>query len=202
MPKNFALRKTRSGKGLLPPNPKRWEDEHNALDLRHALELPLDRRLVHDDAFGLLDEVYVVPHSKLKGLAADLGGHFTGTRSSRWSGMCVPCEDGMTLVIYNDSHPPRRVRATLMEEFFHIWLEHKPTRLRLMANGEGKREFHKEIEEEAYGSGAAALVPYQALKSMLKDGKSVDYIADHFLVSSQLVDFRIRVAKLSKLKSG
>ena len=108
----------------------------------------------------------------------------------------------MTLVIYNDSHPPRRVRATLMEEFFHIWLEHKPTRLRLMSNGQGKREFHKEIEEEAYGSGAAALVPYQSLRSMLKDGMSVDEIADHFLVSSQLVDFRIRVAKLTNLLRG
>ena len=42
MPKNFALRRPRKGTGVLPPNPNRWEQEHNALDLRHELALPLD----------------------------------------------------------------------------------------------------------------------------------------------------------------
>jgi Zn-dependent peptidase ImmA (M78 family) len=200
VPKNFALRKNRSGKGLLPPNPTRWEQEHNALDLRHELNLPLSERLPHDKAFELLEEVYVLPHRELN-LEASVANYFTGQRANRWSGMCIEYPAGPTLVIYNDSHPPLRVRATLMEEFFHLWLEHKPSRVRILANGEGKRDFNGDIETEAYGSGAAALVPYQPLKQMLQRGDSIGYIADHFLVSEQLIQFRIQISRLARGRS-
>jgi hypothetical protein len=199
MPKNFALRSTRGGRGLLPPNPKRWEHEHNGLDLRHELNLPIDDRLPHEAAFELLHEVHVLPHCSLS-LESTVGSHFAGTRSGKWSGMCVPCPDGPTIVIYNAHHPLRRIRATLMEEFFHLWLGHAPTHLRLYSDGEGRRDFDHDRESEAYGSGAAALVPYKPLRAMLEEGHRIGSIADHFLVSEQLVDFRIRVARLSRLR--
>jgi hypothetical protein len=87
-----------------------------------------------------------------------------------------------------------------MEEFFHLWLEHPPDRLRLLSDGEGRRDFDGGKESEAYGSGAAALVPYTALKAMLTQGKTLLQIADHFLVSEALVEFRIRVTKLGALR--
>lgn len=126
--------------------------------------------------------------------------YFRNSASRHWSGMCIPC-DGTMLVVYNDSHPPRRIRATLMEEFFHLWLGHKPTRLKVFANGHSKRDFDRAKESEAYGSGAAALVPYQSLRGMLKKGASVPTIADHFLVSEQLVEFRIRICKLARIRN-
>lgn len=89
-----------------------------------------------------------------------------------------------------------------MEEFFHLWLDHKPTTLRVFANGDSKRDFDRAKESEAYGSGAAALVPYKALRAMLEKGRPVRVIADHYLVSEQLVEFRIRVCKLSRLRRG
>jgi len=156
MPKNFALRSARKGQGLLPPNPKRWEHEHNALDLRHELELSLDERLQHKQAFDLLSDVHVLPHTELT-LAPSIADYFSGTKSGRWSGMCVPCPGGETIVIYNDHHALRRIRATLMEEFFHLWLNHRPTRLRLLSSGDATRDFDSTKESEAYGSGAAAL---------------------------------------------
>jgi Zn-dependent peptidase ImmA (M78 family) len=106
------------------------------------------------------------------------------------------------LVVFNDSHPPRRIRATLMEEFFHLWLGHKPTRLRVFVNGDASRDFDGAKESEAYGSGAAALVPYKPLRKMLEQGRSVRSIADHYLVSEQLVDFRIKISKLSRFRKG
>jgi hypothetical protein len=87
-----------------------------------------------------------------------------------------------------------------MEEFFHLWLGHVPTHLRLLSNGDGGRDFDGEKESEAYGSGAAALVPYKTLRAMLEGGGGVRSIADHFLVSEQLVEFRIRVSKLTRLR--
>jgi Zn-dependent peptidase ImmA (M78 family) len=115
--------------------------------------------------------------------------------------MCIPCPE-MILVVYNDSHPPRRTRATLMEEFFHLWLGHRPTRLKVFSDGKSKRDFDRAKESEAYGSGAAALVPYKALREMLTKGSAVRVIADHFLVSEQLVEFRIRVCKLASLRGA
>jgi hypothetical protein len=199
MPKNFALRRVRTGQGLLPPNPKRWEHEHNGLDLRHELNLPIGDRLPHEAAFDLLHQVYVLPHISLN-LDPTVGNHFAGARSRNWSGMCVPCSEGPTMVIYNAHHHLRRIRATLMEEFFHLWLGHAPTHLRLLSDGDGKRDFDSDTESEAYGSGAAALVPYKPLRAMLEEGRQIALIAEHFLVSEQLVDFRIRVVKLSRLR--
>jgi IrrE N-terminal-like domain len=161
VPKKFALRRTRKGTGVLPPNPTRWEHEHNALDLRHELSVPLHERLGVDGAFTLLSDVHLCSSHELD-MDACFKDHFAGTRSGRWSGMCVPCPNGITLVLYNATHPETRTRATLMEEFFHLWLEHPPDRLRLFSDGEGQREFDGGKESEAYGSGAAALVPYQA----------------------------------------
>jgi hypothetical protein len=41
----FDLRSSRTGKRLLPPNPRRWEHERNALDIRHELALRNDEPL-------------------------------------------------------------------------------------------------------------------------------------------------------------
>jgi hypothetical protein len=194
--KNFALRSSRKGKGLLPPNPNRWEHEHNALDLRDALGVTLDSRLCVDSAFGLLDEVLgVMPHTQLP-VDAQLAAHFAGSRSRRWSGMCIPLPEGDHLVVYNNGHPATRVRATLMEEFFHLWLGHPPTKLRMLPKKLGTRTFDSEVESEAYGSGAAALVPYKSLRTMVQDGCSSQEIASHFEVSEPLVTFRMRVARI------
>jgi uncharacterized protein DUF955 len=199
MRRNFALRKGRKGSGLLPPNPTRWEHEHNGLDLRDELGLPIEACLSHEAAFDLLPNVQVLPHSDLALEPCD-AHYFAGSRSGNWSGMCVPCPDGQTMVIYNAHHALGRIRATLMEEFFHLWLEHPPTKLRLLAKDGGGREFDSSKESEAYGSGAAALVPYKSLRAMLEGGQSVQSIADHFLVSEKLVDYRISVVKLSRLR--
>ena len=194
-----ALRRARKGGGWLPPNPKRWEHEHNALDLRHALSLAVEAQLPHQQAFNLLPDVHVMSHRELP-LEPEVENHFAGANAKKWSGMCFPCPNGTMIVLYNDAHPATRVRATLMEEFFHLWLDHPPTLLRVLPNGEGRRDFDGEKESEAYGSGAAALVPYKALRAMLADGTSTRGIAEHFWVSEQLVEFRIRVSKLGRLR--
>jgi Zn-dependent peptidase ImmA (M78 family) len=88
-----------------------------------------------------------------------------------------------------------------MEEFFHLWLGHRPTRLKLFSDANGKRDFDAVKETEAYGSGAASLVPYKALKGMIQEGRSAIGIADHFNVSSRLVEFRINVTRLRKRRN-
>ena len=106
----------------------------------------------------------------------------------------------MKLVILNPNHGPARTKATLMEEICHVFLAHQPNRLSVVTKDEkGKvmnRDYRRTDEEEAYGVGAAALVPYAALKRLLLQGKGVRDIAAHFRVSRELVEYRLKVTHL------
>lgn len=195
MPNFQARRRHRTGKGYLPPNPKQWENEHNGLDLREDLGISLDCALPHEDAFDLLDRVTVLPHGALTE-AQESVDHFRGPGTGAWSGLALPRPDGTVLVLFNDSHPRTRIRATLMEEFFHLRLEHRPTTIRVYSSDGGARSYNPSAESAAFGSGAAALVPFRALKAMLQAGVAPLQIARTFEVSEALVVFRLKVTKL------
>lgn len=188
-------RKARSGRGLLPPNPKQWENEHNGLDLREDLGLSLDAALPVAEVFELLPAVTVLAHGEIPA-AAKYIEHFRVEGRTRWSGLAVRVDDEHELVVYNDSHAINRIRATLMEEFFHLRLGHPRSVVRVLSAGRGARSYDEEIEQAAYGSGAAALAPYAALKSMLGGRVPIATIAEHFLVSGDLVEYRLKVTKL------
>lgn len=191
---NYARRRSRAGQKLLPPNPKQWGNEHNGLDVRDELGLPLDARLEHEHAFDLLPQACVHPHGAIP--AADkFLDHFRSGRAGAWSGMAITDTEGFDLVFYNDSHPLNRIRSTLMEEFFHIWLEHPRSVIRLYSDDGLSRSYDAGVEQEAFGSAAAALVPYSALREMLGAGMPPAPIAGHFHVSEDLVLFRAKVTK-------
>lgn len=203
MQRRFVSREGRKGVGLLPPNPIRWEQEHNGLDVRKVLGVGVDSRLDLDATFGLLEAVIdVIPHTALP-LDPITLQQAAGAQRAVWSGMCVPIPgSGEYLVVYNAEQPMVRTRATLMEEFFHLWLGHPPTVIRAYADGHSRRDFDSAKESEAYGSGAAALVPYKGLKAMLERSAPVVEIARHYEVSEPLVEFRIKVSKLSRLRTA
>jgi hypothetical protein len=188
-------KRSRAGTGVLPPNPAQWDCEHHALDLRRELGLGVDARLLIKDAFNLLPNARVIPHGQVI-LADVLSSHFRGEASARWSGLALRLDDGSDLIIYNDSHPETRVRATLMEEFFHLKLNHPRSHLQLLGDGSRERTTDNEIERIAYGSGAAALVPFCKLKEMLAAGMSSREIGRAFGVSTDLVSFRMKVTRL------
>jgi hypothetical protein len=87
-----------------------------------------------------------------------------------------------------------------MEEICHVFLGHTPNRLAIMGTGKkgraAARDYQKEDEEAAYGTGAAALVPYRALRRFVLAGKSTADISKHFAVSRQLVVYRLKVTHL------
>jgi hypothetical protein len=64
------------------------------------------------------------------------------------------------------------------------------------------REYNQADEEAAYAIGAAALVPYDALRRMVSAGRTASEIARRFGVSRQLAEYRIKVTHLwSEYKS-
>jgi uncharacterized protein DUF955 len=195
---SYGQKRARGRQGLLPPNPKQWENENNALDLRDQLGLSMDARLVVRDAYAILPDVTVRPHNRLPAADVFIERLCSGT-GQRWGGFALPMGELGTFVVYNASHPITRARSTLMEEFFHLRLEHQPSTIRVYTGGEEWRTREAHVEDEAFGSGAAALVPYRGLKSMLETGDSVREIADRFQTSEELVRFRAKVCKLYRL---
>ncbi len=122
--------------------------------------------------------------------------HLTGAGRYRWSGGVFPkpLPDGMLLCFLNPWHSPRRNKVTLMEEICHVHLRHKPTRLVLSANGLIVRDYNGGQEEEAYGVGAAALVPWGTLFPRLNSGSTIDNLAEDYDLTTDLIVYRIKIA--------
>lgn len=184
----------RGGKGLLPPNPLQWEAEHSALDLREELSIGFEERLSVSRALAGQPGVRIWAISELP-LAQCFIDHLRGAGSREWSGAAIPVRDEVWIV-YNDAHPRTRIRATLMEELFHLRLGHPPSLLRVYVDTGSRRTYDASIENAAYSSGAAALVPYIGLRSALERNQSVASIAEDLNVSTALVEYRLKVTKL------
>lgn len=192
-------RRSRAGTGVLPPNPRQWDCENHGLDLRRQLGVSVESRLVIAEVFALLPNTRVVAHGDLA-VADVLANHFRGAAGKRWSGLAVSLGDGSELIIYNDSHPETRTRATLMEEFFHLRLGHPRSRIQLLADGSRTRSLDLEVERIAFGSAAAALVPFCHLRQLVDAGTPQQAIARKFGVSPMLVGFRMNVTRLRRRK--
>ena len=185
--------------GPLPPGEKWRNFELKAIALRDFARVRPDVSL---NPFELAQyaNLMIVEFEQLRGLSERAREHLLGPGSESWSGGACSLPDGMKLVILNPNHGPARTKATLMEEICHVFLSHQPNRLSVVTKDEkGKvmnRDYRRTDEEEAYGVGAAALVPYAALKRLLLQGKAVRDIAAHFRVSRELVEYRMKVTHL------
>jgi len=185
--------------GPLPPGEKWRNFELKAIALRDFARVRPDVSL---NPFELAQfaNLMVVEFEQLRGLSERAREHLLGPASESWSGGACSLPDGMKLVILNPNHGPARTKATLMEEICHVFLAHQANRLSVVTKDEkGKvmnRDYRRTDEEEAYGVGAAALVPYAALKRLLLQGKAARDIAAHFRVSRELVEYRMKVTHL------
>lgn len=186
----------------LPPTQKGRQFEISATALREFAGLRFDDQPLDPFALAQYANLFVADFDTIKGLSEDVVKHLTGDGKDLWSGgaASVSLPDGQRLIILNPTHGAKRHKATLMEEVSHVFLGHKPSRLAVETkNKQGKtiaRDYNAEIEEEAYGTGAAALVPYTALKRFVESGRTSAEIADHFNVSRALVEYRIKVSRL------
>src|SRR5688572_21947083 len=98
---NTERRRARYGSGVLPPNPKQWQNEHHGLDLRQELGLCQEAVLPYELAYALLGNVIVRPHGAIPA-AMKYVAHLRAEGSSRWSGLAIKLSDDVELVLYND----------------------------------------------------------------------------------------------------
>lgn len=186
----------------LPPTQKGRHHEVRAQGLREFAGLKSDKQRLDPFELAKYANLLVVTFEEIKGLSEEARRHLIGTGKDKWSGGAASRKlpDGRKLIILNPTHGKNRHNATLMEEISHVFLGHKPSRLAIESkNKEGKtiaRDYNADIEEEAYSTGAAALVPYSSLKKLVRDGKTAAQIARHFNVSRALVEYRIKISRL------
>jgi hypothetical protein len=187
----------------LPPTNKGRNYEIKAIGLRDFAGLRRDDERLNPFDLAKYANLLVASFEQIEPLLSEeTKQHLLNDASDKWSGGACSqtLPDGRKLIILNPTHGANRQNATLMEEISHVFLGHKPSRLAITNyNKDGKviaRDYHAEIEEEAYSVGAAALVPYSALRRFVLQGKSSREIARHFNVSRELVEYRMKVSRL------
>ncbi len=184
-----------------PPGEKWREFELKALGLRDFAGVPPDSPL---DPFKLASfaNLLVVDFAEIQALSQEARDHLLGAAAQDWSGgaCSIPLPDGRKIVILNPKHGRLRTNATLMEEVSHVFLGHQPNRLKVVSqDARGRtlaRDYRRADEEAAYGIGAAALVPFSALRKLVYEGRVAAEIARHFHVSRELVEYRLKVTHL------
>jgi hypothetical protein len=187
----------------LPPG-ERWQEyELKALGLRDFARRRPGAPL-NPFELARFANLLVVDIDQIKGLTTKSRQHLLGSASEEWSGGACsrPLPDGRKIVILNPNHGPTRTNATLMEEICHVFLGHQPNRLSVISDQQQvktlARDYRKPDEEAAYATGAAALVPFAALRRLVLKGDSALRIARHFQVSRDLVEYRLKVCRLWK----
>lgn len=95
------------------------------------------------------------------------------------------------VVLLNDSHNIERRRVTLLEEYWHILLGHKLTKIARVAESYG-RTYDKTEEHDAYYLASAVLLPRTAIIEAVSKKRSSNDIAQSFGTSVELVDYRIK----------
>jgi Zn-dependent peptidase ImmA (M78 family) len=186
----------------LPPTQKGRHYELRARGLREFAGLKRDDQRLDPFKLAQYANLLVVSFDEINDLSERTTNHLLGDGKDKWSGGAASLKlpNGQKLIVLNPTHAKTRHKATLMEEISHVFLGHKPSRLQIEnRNKDGKiiaRDYNAAIEEEAYSTGAAALVPYTALKRFVEHGKTSREIARHFDVSRALVEYRIKVSRL------
>ena len=185
----------------LPPGDKWRRFELQGLAFREFAGVRVDAPL-RPFQLAKFANLLIVDFDQIENLSAASRECLLGSAAEEWSGGACshPLPDGRRIVILNPTHGPARTNATLMEEISHVFLGHQPSRLKVLAkNKQGRtvaRDYRRADEEAAYATGAAALVPFAALRRLVLKGETSAQIARHFRVSRELVEYRLKVTRL------
>ena len=187
----------------LPPTQKGRHHELRGQGLREFAGLTGDDQRLDPFELAKYAGLLVVTFDQIESLlSGETLEELLGSGKDNWSGGAASKKlpNGKKLIILNPTHAKTRHKATLMEEISHVFLGHKPSRLSIENRDKHgniiARDYNADIEEEAYSTGAAALVPYAGLKKFVENGKTAAEIARHYNVSKALVEYRIKISRL------
>ncbi len=175
------------------PYPELSKDqlEEIAAKLRRDLNLGADDQL--DSLKINVEGVRVVKLTDTDCLDARTVRKLQDDACSEWSAMSVPLDKMMNswAVLLNDCHSAERQRVTLLEEYWHILMGHKLTKVARISEAYG-RTYDQAEEHDAYYLASASLLPRKAVQDAVIKGCSAADIAKRFGTSPELVEYRIK----------
>ncbi len=169
--------------------------EENGLALRQKAGVGPEERL-YPRSLATEFKLHFMELSDMEGLAPADRAHIESSDPKTWSGSGLSLGDDQWLIILHPCQTPERATVTTMEEIAHVYYGHKPSRLITDTAGVTHREYDPEIEDEAYWTASAALLPSKAVARRVYRGLTTEAIAAEFGVSTQLVEFRIKTLRL------
>lgn len=135
-------------------------------------------------------EIPILPANLIKGIPMEVHHQLFVVDSDFWSGATLELPDGHLCVILNHMHVRTRTNATLMEELAHVHLAHPPSLRIPVGGGSVVHTYDERREDEAFGVGAAALIPRPLLEWARKQRRSPQMVATMAGTSVALVEFR------------
>ena len=152
------------------------------------------------DPWAVLDQLglTIMTTDELEGMTPELRAQVRKLTPKEWSGGGMPLPDGDLYILLHPDQTPERARITTMEEVAHEHYGHEPTAITQLPSGGFKRSFDQRVEQEAYWTAAAALLPMKAVGLAVYQGKHEDELAKEYGVSIELVQFRIKILGLWK----
>ncbi|MDE5445600.1 ImmA/IrrE family metallo-endopeptidase [Bradyrhizobium sp. CSA207] len=176
-----------------PPSVSLSKEELEQAAEKFRVDLGLSQDEPIDSLRIEVDGVQVVPVGKTNCLDAQTVRQLRGIAGGEWSAMTIPldADNENWVVLLNDSHTIERQRVTLLEEYWHILLGHKLTKIARVAEAYG-RTYDKSEEHDAYYLASAVLLPRGAVVEAVSKKYSSDEIAQSFGTSAELVEYRIK----------
>lgn len=201
-----CLKKRRSrdgGSNVSQTGSSHQSTEHGAVVLskeeleRTAEKFRADLNLGNADRLDPLqlhvDGVEIIPVGETDCIDSSVVKMLRTDACEEWSAMSVPLDDAHDewAVLLNDCHTLERQRVTVLEEFWHILLGHKLTKVARVAESYG-RTYDKAEEHDAYYLASATLLPRQAIIEMVSEKLAAEQIAAKYGTSRELVEYRIK----------
>lgn len=170
-----------------------FKTQAEKLSLQHRSNLGLTARDRLNPKVSLASiGVLVWEPADIPGLDPNHLTQLTTIDPDSWSGVTIK-EGEVTLVIVNSAHPATRQANTLMHEWAHMKLRHKPSRADRSEGGLLLlSDYPPELEEEADWLAGCMLAPREGLLHHCSNGQNTEAVAKHYGISTQLANWRIR----------
>lgn len=135
----------------------------------------------------------VVTPTEIPGLSPESLSILLKTDPDSWSAATLR-SPGLDLMIINSAHSPGRQASDLMHELSHVLLGHKASRIDVSADQQLLLRTHDpDQESEANWLAGCLLLPRPALLAIRRKGITDLRAAQHYGVSLEMLQYRMRV---------
>lgn len=140
-----------------------------------------------------IDGVTILTIREIRDLDPKITVYLQGQSVDSWSAMSIPIDEerDQWVIVQNERHPVVRRRVSILEEFWHILLGHRLTKIAKIADAYG-RTFDESEEHDAFYLAAATLLPEGIVIQAVEEGRDMALVAREYRTSLELVEYRIK----------